>query len=128
MSMKTNINLRKTAWVVLCAIALSPAALSAKDTSKLAMERGTLKSVDNQHQQLVITDQKTKTDRTFQWNEQTRFTLQGKATSASGLKAGEHIVVNYARGNEPATLVSASAKPAKTSGHLHANAKTHPKG
>jgi hypothetical protein len=126
--MKTDINIRKTALVVLCALALSPTVLFAKSATKTAAEHGILKSVDSQNQQLVVTDQKTKMDRTFHWNDQTKFTEQGKATSAPALRVGEHLVINYASDKETATMISASAKPARSAKHAHASASIHPRG
>jgi hypothetical protein len=124
--MKTRFNINNIALIVLCVLALSPAALFAKNTTKTAVEHGIIKSVDNSNQQLVVTDHKTKTDRTFQWNDQTKFTEHGKMTSASDLKAGEHLKITYEPGK--GTIICASATQAKSGKHSHAYASTHTKG
>ena len=125
--MKKNTNIRRAALVVLCTLALAPAALFAKNTSKATVEHGIIRSVNSANQQLVVTDQKTKIDRTFQWNDQTKFTEHGKVTSASGLKVGERLTITHEPGKSTATRICANATPTKSGKHSHAHASTHPK-
>jgi hypothetical protein len=127
MNMKTNINIRKTGLVALCALALSPAALFAGNTSKTAEERGIIKSVDSQAHQIVVTDRKTKADRTFQWNDQTKFTEHGKAVTAADLKAGEHARFSYAPASGTPTLHHIALWPPKEQGQVPTNTSSHPK-
>lgn len=95
--MKTNLNLiHKTTLIALCALALSPAAILAADASKPGQAHGLIKAVDNQGQQLVVTDQKTKAESTFKWNDQTKFTEHGKSVSSKALKPGLLVQLTYA--------------------------------
>jgi len=125
--MKTYINIRKTALVALCALALSPAALFAGNASKSAEERGIIKSVDSQIHQIVVTDQQTKADRTFKWNDQTKFTEHGKAVTAAQLKAGEHVRFGYAPGSGTPLLQHVALWPQKDQSHASASAPSHRK-
>lgn len=98
--MKTNFSLvRKAAFVTMCAAVLSPAALFAGNVLKTAEEHGLIKSVDVKTHQLVVTDQKTKAEGTFQWNDQTKFIEHGKPVSATALKAGLPVNITYAAGS-----------------------------
>jgi hypothetical protein len=98
--MKTTLtNFRKTTLLALCALALSPAALFAGNALKTAEQRGIIKSVDSHARQIILTDQKTKADRVFHWNDQTKFTEQAKTVSASALTAGLPVHITYAPGS-----------------------------
>jgi hypothetical protein len=116
--MKTNLNLiRKTTLVALCAVALSPAAMFAANTPRSSEERGLIKLVDNNAQQIVVADRKTKADGTFKWNHQTKFIGHGKAVSASALKEGERVHLTYTPGGDTPILKSVQIAPAKTEKH-----------
>lgn len=125
--MKTNLSLiRKAAFVTLCAVALSPAALFAGNALKTAEEHGLIKSVDSQTHQLVVTDQKTKADGTFQWNDLTKFTEHAKTVSASALKAGLPVRITYAASSGTPMLERVQISAGKE--HKPAGAPaTHPK-
>ena len=125
--MKTNINIRKTALAALCALALSPAALFAGNASKSAEERGIIKSMDNQAHQIVVTDQQTRADRTFKWNDQTKFTEHGKAVTAADLKAGEHVRLSYVPSAGMPTLQHVALWAQKEQSHASASAPSHRK-
>ncbi len=86
----------------------------AAGSQKLQTEQGTIKSVDQEHHSLVLTEHKGKTEHTFQWNAQTRFTEGGKAASATDLKAGEHALLSYEAGKGVATMKTVSLTPAKS--------------
>lgn len=119
--MKTILNLRKATFIALCALALGPVALFANNT-KTAEERGIIKSVDNKTHQLVVTDQKTKSAVTFQWNDQTKFTEQSKTVSASALKEGMAVHLTYAPGSGTPTLERVTIAAGKA--HKHSAAST----
>lgn len=95
--MKTNL-IRKTTLVAWCALALSPAALFAGNAPKIVEERGLIKLVDNNAHQIVVTDQNSKADGTFKWNDQTRFSEQAKTVTASALKVGLPVHLTYTPG------------------------------
>lgn len=115
--MKTKLNIRKTALVALCALALSPAALFAGNASKTAEERGSIKSVDTKTHQVVVTDQKTKAEGTFNWNDQTKFTKHDKTVNASALKEGLRVHLTYASSSGTPMLERVKLSPAKAQTH-----------
>ena len=126
--MKTNLSLiRKTALVTLCALALSPAALFAGNAPKSAEERGLIKAVDNNGQQIVVTDQKTKADGTFKWNDQTKFTEHTKTVSASALKAGLPVHITYAPSSGTPMLERVKLSPDKEQKHSSLSPSSHKK-
>ena len=121
-TMKRKLNIRKTALIALCALAFGPALLFAGNAPKRAKERGIIKSVDNNTHQVIVTDQKTKLDGTFQWNDQTKFTEHGKAMTAADLKAGEHVRLSYTPGSGTPTLQHISLWPEQYQYQKHASA------
>ena len=126
--MKTNFNLiRKTTLVALCALALSPAALFAGNAPKTAEKRGLIKLVDNNAQQIVVTDQKTKADGTFKWNDQTKFTEHAKTVSASALKAGLPVHITYAPSSGTPMLERVKLSPDKEQKHSSLSPSSHKK-
>ena len=126
--MKTNLNhLRKTTLIALCALALSPAALFAGNAPKTAEARGLIKLVDTSGQQLVVTDQKTKADTTFKWNDQTRFIEHRKTVSASALKAGMPVSLSYVANSGTPTLERVRLSPKKEPGHASVSHSSHQK-
>ena len=126
--MKTNLNLiRKTALIALCALALSPAAMFAGNAPKTTEERGLIKSVDNNGQQIVVTDQKTKADGTFKWNDQTKFIEHGKAVSATALKAGLPVHITYAPSSGTRMLECVKLSPDKGQKHSSLSPSPHKK-
>ena len=126
--MKTNLSLiRKTALVALCALALSPAAMFAADAPKSAEERGIIKAVDNNGQQIVVTDQKTKADGTFKWNDQTKFIEHGTPVSATALKAGLPVHITYAPSSGTPMLKRVKLSPDKEQKHSSLSPSSHKK-
>jgi len=126
--MKTNLNLiRKTALAAWCALALSPAAMFAADAPKSAEERGLIKAVDNNGQQIVVTDQKTKADGTFKWNDQTKFIEHGKSVSATALQAGLPVHITYAPSSGTPMLKRVKLAPVKAQKHSSVSRSAHPK-
>lgn len=116
--MKTNLTrVRKTALAAWCAIALSPVALFATNAPKAVREHGRIKAVDNQSQQLVVTDQKTKAEGTFKWNDQTKLIEHGKSVSASALKGGVPIQITFAPSPGIPVLERVTLSPAKRQKH-----------
>jgi hypothetical protein len=115
--MNTAFNLRKTAMVALCALALAPGALFAGQAAKVSVDHGVIKSVDATAHQLVVTDSKTKIDETFQWNDQTKFTEHDKAVTASALHPGMPVNVKFTPGAGTPTMKSVHLWPAKEQQH-----------
>jgi len=115
--MKAILKLRKTTFVALCALALSPMAIFAGSTAKTAEEHGIIKSVDIKAHQLVVTDQKTKSTGTFQWNDQTKFTEKSKPVSVSALKEGMAVHLTYAPGSGTPVLGRVSIAAGKEQKH-----------
>jgi hypothetical protein len=111
--MKLTAHIHKTVLAGLCTLVLSPALLFAADTAKPLDGHGIIKTVDLNTHQMVVTEPKKKSDQTFQWNEQTKFSEQKQSASASALKAGEHIQFTYATGTPP-VLQAVQIAPAKT--------------
>lgn len=111
--MKTNSNMLKASALALCVLGLGLAGAVADNAAKLQYERGTIKSVDPAHHSLIVTDSKGKAERTFQWNDQTKFTVSGKAATATTLKAGEHVLVGYEPGKGTLTMKTVELTPAK---------------
>jgi hypothetical protein len=112
--MKTKIKIRTAAFVALCALALSPAAAFAKNSTKTATEHGVIKSVDSNAHQIVVMNQKTKANSTFQWNDRTQFTEHHKTVTASALAEGLPVYIKYARGSDTPMLQSVKLSPKKT--------------
>jgi hypothetical protein len=110
--MKTNSSMLKASALALCVLGLGLAGAMAAGSQKLQTERGTIKSVDQEHHSLVLTDHKAKTGHTFQWNNQTKFTEGSKVLSATDLKAGEHALISYEAGESVATMKSICLTPA----------------
>ena len=117
MPMKLNSHIHKTIVAALCLMALDPALVFASAAARPSKERGIIKSVDMEAHTLVVTDHKNKSERTFQWNDQTKF-LEGKRSAdASDLKAGERVHLTYAPGGETPLLQNVLIAPAKTETH-----------
>jgi hypothetical protein len=112
--MKLNSDIHKTAVAALCVLALSPALIFAAGTMHPSRERGIIKSVDRETHTLVITDRKNHSERTFQWNDQTKFNEGDKSAGASDLKAGERVRLSYSPGGDTPVLQSVHIDPAKT--------------
>jgi len=112
--MNSKLNLRKVAAVALCALALSPAALFAANTTKTAEERGVIKSVDQNARQLVVTTQKSKKDETYQWNAQTRFTELNKPANATMLQPGMAVDATFEPGAATPVLKLVKLSPHKS--------------
>jgi len=125
MDMNARITLCKTALIVSCTLALSAAALFAGNKAKSAEERGIIKSVDANSHQIVVTDKKSKTERTFQWNEQTKFAEHGKTTSASALKSGMAVNLNYMPSSGTPMLKAVKLSPANTQAHSQTSTSKH---
>jgi len=123
--MKTKLNLPKTALAALCAIALSSTPLFAGNKVKTAEEQGIIKSVDANSHYLVITDQKTKTEKSFQWNDQTKFTGHDKIMSVSSLLPGTAIRLAYEPGTGTPMLKAVKLSPAKVQTHSSASTSKH---
>lgn len=111
--MKLTTNLHITTVIALCALALSPAALSAADTPKTHDERGTIKSVDADAHTLVVTGRKDESEHKFLWNDQTKFTERSKAVTAAELKTGERVRITYAGSGDLPTMQRVHLAPAK---------------
>jgi hypothetical protein len=125
--MKTKMDISKLARVALCALALSPAALFAGNAIKTSEERGIIKSVDPSIHQIVVTDQKTKADGTFQWNDQTKFTEGDKTVNASALKEGLPVRITYLASSGTPRLQRVKLSPQKGQTHASASSSSHPK-
>jgi len=117
--MNTKSNMLKALALALGVLYLGLAGARADDASRLRTERGTIKSVDQEHRSLVLTGHKAKTEHTFQWNDQTKFTEGSKAASATDLKAGEHALIHYEAGKGVATMKSISLTPANAASSMH---------
>src|SRR2546425_1077627 len=115
--MKLKSHIHKTALAAACVLALSPALVFAADTTHPSRERGIVKSVDMEAHTLVVTDHKNHSERTFQWNDQTKFSERDKSAGASDLKAGERVQLTYSPGGAPPILQSVHIAPAKTERH-----------
>lgn len=111
--MKPSSNLLRVTALALCLVGLGVAGAMAANSEKLQTEQGMIKSVDQAHRSLVLTNQKEKAGHSFQWNEQTKFTEGGKAVSATDLKAGEHALISYESAKGVAMAKSISLTPAK---------------
>jgi hypothetical protein len=127
MDMQTKLDIRRTALVALCALALSPAALFAENTPKTAEEYGVIKSVDNNSHQIVVTDKKAGTEGTFRWNDQTKFTEQDRTVNATALKEGMPVHLTYVAGAGPALLERVKLEPQKTPTRASVSHSTHKK-
>ncbi len=57
--------------------------------------RGVIESIDHDKRTLVLVDPKTKTSRTFVWNNSTRFRQDGQKTSAETLRVGIEVKGYY---------------------------------
>lgn len=110
--MKLDSRIQKTVTTALCILVLSPALVFA-GKAKAAEERGVIKSVDMDAHTLIVTEHHKKIDQTFTWNDQTKFKEHAKNTSASALKAGEHLRFTYAPGDAFPVLESVHITPAK---------------
>ena len=66
---------------------------------------------------LVVTDRKNNSERTFQWNDQTKFSERDKSAGASDLKAGERVRLTYSPGGDSPILQSVDIAPARTETH-----------
>jgi len=92
-NMKPHTRIPRAALAALCIFSLSPALLCAADTTQPAVAHGIIKSVDMTTHTLVVTEHKSNTELTFQWNDQTQFTERGQSATASALKEGERVQV-----------------------------------
>jgi hypothetical protein len=110
--MKIETHIPKTFTAALCILALSPALVLAGSQAKVSEERGLIKSVDMNAHTLIVSEQN-KAERTFSWNEQTKFTEHNKAVHADALKAGEHVRLAYRPGGDTPILQSVRIIPAK---------------
>ena len=119
--MKLNSHIHKTAAAALCVLTLSPALVFAAGTTHPSRERGIIKSVDMDAHTLVVTDRKNNSQRTFQWNDQTKFSERDKSASASDLKEGERVHLSYTAGGDTPILQSVHIAPAKTEKHSGKN-------
>jgi hypothetical protein len=115
--MKLNSHIYKTVVTALCVLALSPALVFASGRTHPSKERGIIKSVDMEAHTLVVADRENNSERTFQWNDQTKFSERSKSAGASDLKAGERVQLTYSPGNTPPILQSVHIDPAKTESH-----------
>ncbi len=115
--MKLNSHIHKTAAAALCVLTLSPALVFAAGTTHPSRERGIIKSVDMDAHTLVVTDRKNNSQRTFQWNDQTKFSEGKKSAGASNLKPGERVQLTYSPGGETPILQNVHIAPAKTETH-----------
>jgi hypothetical protein len=115
--MKLRTHIHKTAVTALCILSLSPALLFAADTTQPAVAHGIIKSVDITAHTLVVTEHKSNTELTFQWNDQTQFTERGQSATASALKEGERVQLTYAPGGTTPILQSVRIAPARTGKH-----------
>ncbi len=93
----------------------SPPAASSAPSAPAKMEKfsGTIEKIDQAAKEIVL--KKGKEEKTFSWDDQTKF-MQGKKQLAfSDLKKGEHVSVQYkAEGNKlTAGKVTVSVKTAK---------------
>lgn len=57
--------------------------------------RGVIESIDHAKRTLVLVDPKTKTSRTFVWNDSTRFRQDGQKTTGGTLQAGIEVKGYY---------------------------------
>jgi hypothetical protein len=120
MNMKAKLNINNAAWIVLCALTLSPTALFAGNTSHTATESGIIKSVDNNAHQIVVIDQKTKAEGTFHWNDHTKFTEHHEAVNTSSLKEGLAVHITYKTESGTALLEHVKLTPPKAQTHTAA--------
>jgi hypothetical protein len=127
MEMKTKSNTSKAALAALCLLILSPAVLFAGNSPKTAKERGIIKSVDNSALQIVVTDHKTKTEGTFRWNDQTKFTEHHQTVNAGALKEGLPVYFTYVANSDPATLKCVRLEPTKKQTHAAATSSLQQK-
>lgn len=116
----TNRILRGTA-VAVTALVISSASLAAANTPQTREERGTIKEVDMNHHQLVVTDRKNNSIHRFQWNEQTKFTEHWKKAAPTALRAGERVRLTYAPGGDIPLAQKVQLAPAKVSKHASAH-------
>jgi Cu/Ag efflux protein CusF len=89
MLMKTVAALAIGAAFPLGAIAAPPA--------KTMTERGVIEKVDGARKEFALKGEHLKRTAIFEWNASTRFVQNSKPATASGLKTGERVTVNYAR-------------------------------
>jgi hypothetical protein len=125
MIMKSQPFVRNATLAALCTLVLSPAALFAANAHKTAEERGVIKSVDVTSHQLIVTDQKTKADGTFQWNDHTKFSEQRKNVNSSALKAGMAVHINYTPSSGTPVLQHVMVSPGKKQKHTSASTSVH---
>ena len=104
--MKLHTHIHKMVVTALCILSLSPALLFAADTTQPAVAHGIIKSVDMTAHTLVVTEHKSNTELTFQWNDQTQFTERGQSATADVLKQGERVQLTYAPGGATPILQS----------------------
>src|SRR5262245_2853323 len=115
--MKLNFHIHQTAAAALCVLALSATLAFAAGTTHPSKERGIIKSVNMDAHTLVVTDRKSNSERTFQWNDQTKFSERDKSAGAGDLKAGERVILTYSPDGDTPILQSVNITPAKTGTH-----------
>ena len=76
---------------------------------------------DTDAHQIVVTDQKTKADEKFQWNNQTKFTEHHKSVNAGSLQAGMRIHLTYEPSSGTPRLKAVKISPAKPEAHSSAS-------
>ena len=118
--MKSQHFLGKTALAFACALAFSQAALFAAKAHKTAEERGIIKSVDNAAHQIVVADQKTKAEKTFQWDDSTQFSEHRKKASSSTLETGMAVRISYAPSSGTPVMQRVALSPGKKRSARHA--------
>jgi hypothetical protein len=113
--MKTVTHIPKTFTVALCILALSPALVFAGGAAKTSAgeERGLIKAVDMNAHTLIISEHRNQVQRTFSWNDQTKFTEHNKIAGADALRAGEHVRFTYTPGGARSVLLTMRITPAK---------------
>jgi hypothetical protein len=122
--MKMNL---KTALVLVGALALCSAPLFAANAHKSAKEKGIIKQVDSATHQIVVSNQKAKTEGTFQWNAQTKFTENGKTVNADALKAGMRVHLAYIAGTATPMLEVVKLSTDKGGRHASMSHSSHRK-
>jgi hypothetical protein len=125
-NMKANL-IRKTTLIDLCALTSSPAVLFAGKAAKTMEERGMIKSVDTKPPEIVVIDKQTKSEGTFKWSDQTKFTEQGKTVSVNALKAGLPVQITYTSRSGTPMLERVKISPVKAQKHSSLSRFFHPK-
>ena len=117
MNMKLNTHIQKLVVTALCILSPGPALMLAAGSPKPVEERGVIKSVDMDAHILVVTEHRKNAEQKLQWNDQTKFSERGKSATASALKEGERVHLNYLPSGDTPILKSVHITPAKAEKH-----------